>query len=409
MARMIIDSGGRLSLPHTVVKTLGQQTLELSSFSEQHLLLTTRREKSSLVMAGALGEIWIADLLSFFNMFRKTGVLEFSFSGGSKQLFFQQGEIIFAASTFPDEDLGERLCALGMLDRLLLQRLRAPGSSSVAFGKLLVDKGVVTPKDLWHATRHQAETIVYNLFTMEQGSYFFVAEELHDEHMLRLSMSTQNLIMEGLRRVDERALFMRRILSEEHVPVPSGKPAVGVPPAAGRMLRLLNTERCSVRELLRKAGGGEFEGLRLLHQLVEKGWVCMEEAPTVAVDGALGNILNIFNSALSVLYRRVSDKKPGFAQEVRAFLRDLPQPFSFVFRDVALRDDGSIDGGRILANLAGLEEGDKQRLLVESLTELIYMESSIVRQELSTAESGELLQRVQEVTRRVKSLMERKR
>ncbi len=408
MAKMIIDSGGRLGLPHPVVKELGQQTLDLCSHSSQHLLLTARSDASELVMAGVLGEIGITDLLSFFNMFRKTGVLSFSLTGGRKDFFFQQGEIVFATSNFPEEDLGEILCSLGKLDRNILQRLRSPGSVSTGIGKFLVEKGVVTPKDLWHATRHQVETIIYNLFTFERGSYSFVARSLAEEQVLRLSMSTQNLIMEGLRRVDERALFMRRIGSEDHIPVPSGKTVQGMPPAAERMMKLIGEDRLSVRELLRRSGSGEFDGLRLLYHLVEKGLVRMEDAPTVAMDGALGDMLNIFNSALVVMFRRVSAKKSGFGQEVRCFLRDLPQPFSFVFRDVALRDDGSIDGGRILANLAGLEEGDTQRLLAEALSELIYMECGIARRELAAAESGELIQRVQEVTRRVKSLIGRK-
>ncbi|MEJ2200223.1 MAG: hypothetical protein P8X63_04305 [Desulfuromonadaceae bacterium] len=74
-----------------------------------------------------------------------------------------------------------------------------------------------------------------------------------------------------------------------------------------------------------------------------------------------------------------------------------------------MRADGSVDGGRLLSNLAGLEEGDKQRLLAEALTELIYMECSIARRDLPAGESRELLQRVQDVTRRVKSLLEKKR
>jgi hypothetical protein len=328
--------------------------------------------------------------------------------GGSKDLFFQQGEIVSAASDFPEEDLGEILCALGKLDRNILQRLRSPGVSSAGTCKLLVEKGVVTPKDLWHATRHQAETIVFNLFSLEDGSFSFVARPLTDDQVLRLSMSTQNLIMEGLRRVDERSLFLRRIGSEDQIPVLTGKTVPGMPPAAERMMKLIGDNRFSVRELLRKSGGGEFEGLRLLFHLVEKGLVHMEEAPPVAVDGELGNILTVFNSALVALWRRVSAKKPGFGQEVRCFLRDLPQPFSFVFREVALRDDGSIDGSRILANLAGLEEGDKQRLLAEALSELVYMECGIARRELAAAESGELIRRVQEVTRRVKQLIGRK-
>ena len=43
-------------------------------------------------------------------------------------------------------------------------------------------------------------------------------------------------------------------------------------------------------------------------------------------------------------------------------------------RDVHSAGGRPIDGGRILANLAGLEEGDKKKLLADGLSELIYME-----------------------------------
>jgi hypothetical protein len=87
---------------------------------------------------------------------------------------------------------------------------------------------------------------------------------------------------------------------------------------------------------------------------------------TVPVAGELGEILTIFNGALTVLYRRIVETNPGFPQEIQLFLRDLPQPFSFVFSDVTLQADGALDGGRLLANLAGLEEGDMKRLLADS-------------------------------------------
>ncbi|MEJ2200224.1 MAG: DUF4388 domain-containing protein [Desulfuromonadaceae bacterium] len=321
MTRLIIDSGGRLSLPQPVVKTVGQKTLELSSYSEQHLLLTNRREASAVTMAGSLGDIAVADLLSFFNMFRKTGVLSFCFAGGKKELFFQRGEIVFATSSLPEDDLGELLCALGKLERSVLQRMRIPGTASVVLGKLLVEKGVVSAKDLWQAARHQVEVIVYHLFALTQGSYYFQVRELEDEQHVRLSMSTQNLIMEGLRRVDEWTLFMRRVGSEEHVPVPTGKSTDKVPPAAERLFQLLSGEqRYSVRDLLRKAGVGEFEGLRLLYQLLEKGLVRMEEAPVVVAEGELpvGSVSTGFRKTAGIQSggKRVS---AGFAAAV--FLR----------------------------------------------------------------------------------------
>ena len=408
MAKMIIDSGGRLSLPHPVVRELGQKTLELSSFSPRHLLLIHRRDEGELVMAGELGELAIADLLSFFNMFRKSGVLTFYFPAGVKELSFLQGEIIAASSSLPEEQLGEILCVLGKLDRSALHLARNLAGGVPPTGQLLVDKGLVGAKDLWQVVRYRAETIIYSLFALSGGSFFFVARTPEVDEQVRLSMSTQNLIMEGLRRFDERALFMRRIGSDRHLPVLTGKTLAGLPPVAERMLELIAQGRYPVRELLRKAGGGEFEGLRLLHQLLEKGLVAMEEAPAPPLEGELGDLLNIFNGALTAISRRVLGRHPGFLDEVRAFMRDVPQPFSFVFRDVGLCDDGSVDGGRILANLAGLEEGDKERLLAEALSELIYMACGVARRELPEVESGDLIQRVREVTQRVKSFIGRK-
>jgi hypothetical protein len=408
MSKLIIDGSGRLALPAAAAREIGSRPVELSSFSSRHLFFTACEEAESAVFAGLLGEIGAADLISFLNMFRKSGILCFVLAGGSKELFLQNGEIVFATSTFPEEDIGEVLRTLGKVDRETLQKARLFATGRTTVGKILVDRGVVASKDLWQATRHQVETIVYHLFTFSRGSFSFVAKALEKEEILRLSMSTQNLIMEGLRRVDERALYMRRIHSLDTVALPSSPPAEGKTPAEQRLLALVHAGARDVRELLRKSGMGEFDALRLLYQLVERGAVRLEERATVPVAGDLGEILAVFNGALTVLYRRISETNPGFPQEVRLFLRDLPQPFSFVFSDVTLQADGTVDGGRLLANLAGLEEEDKKRLLADSLNELLYMECLAARRELGAADSAELIQRVQEISRRVKTLIGRK-
>jgi hypothetical protein len=106
--------------------------------------------------------------------------------------------------------------------------------------------------------------------------------------------------------------------------------------------------------------------------------------------------------------RVVSARNPHFREEVGRFLQDLPQPFSYVFRKASLREDGSVDGGRILANLAGLEEGDKIRLLTDALSELVYMECIAARRELGAVDSAELIKRVQDVSQRVQTLIGRR-
>jgi hypothetical protein len=408
MSKLTIDGSGRIALPPAALRELGSHPLELVSSSCRHLLLSSGGEDEAVVLAGLLGEIGAADLISFLNMFRKSGILCVALAGGSKELYFQNGEVVFAASTFPEEDIGEVLFTLGKVDRETLLKSRQFATERTTVGKILVDQGVVASKDLWQATRYQVESIVYHLFTFPQGSFSFVAKALEKDDILRLSMSTQNLIMEGLRRVDERALYMRRIRSLDAVVLPANPPAEGKTPAEQRLLALVHAGARNVRQLLRKSGMGEFDALRLLYHLVERGAVRLEEMTTLPVAGELGEILAIFNGALTVLYRRITERNPGFPQEVRLFLRDLPQPFSFVFGDVRLQADGAVDGGRLLANLAGLEEEDMKRLLADSLNELLYMECLAARRELGTADSAELIQRVQEISRRVKTLIGRK-
>lgn len=398
---------GTLSVPMEAAKLIGDQPLRLSASSDRHLLLEVIGQ-GGLQMAGSLGEIAIVDLLSFFNMFRKSGALHCALEGGNKTLYFQKGEIVFATSSFPEEDIGEILYNLGKFDRDVLQGARQFSSGVMPLGKALVDQGVITSKDLWAATRSQVETIVYNLFAFQGGAFAFFDTRLEADQVLSLSMNTQNLIMEGLRRVDERAVYMQKVKSLDAIPIATGKVPNDLDSTSQKMLAIIQCGVGDARELLRRSGAGEFDSLRLLSHLVERGVVTMEEAPTVKVEGVLGEIITIFNGVLTAMCRVVSVRNPNFRDEVSNFLRDLPQPFSYVFRQATLKEDGSVDGGRILANLAGLEEGDKLKLLVESLTELVYMECVAARRDLGAADSAELIKRVQDVSQRVHVLTQEK-
>ena len=405
MSEIKIEKGGKLLLPPNVTQAIGAQPLRLSSFSGHHLLLESAANADKVLMAGLIGEVGIVDLLSFFNLFRKSGLLRFNLAGGSKSLYFQNGEIVYATSTFPQEEIGEILYGLGKFDREVLHGARQFANNEIPLGKILVDQGIITSQDLWAANKNQVETIAYNLFAFHEGSYVYIDVEPEQEKVISLSMTTQNLIMEGLRRVDERAVYMQKVKSLDAIPVVSGDIPNDLDSVSQRMVALIQSGVGNVNELLRRSGSGEFDALRLLSQLIERGVVNMEEAPTVAVEGVLGEVVNIFNGVLVAMHRVVSAKNPQFRVEISRFLRDLPQPFSYVFRQTALKEDGSIDGGRVLANLAGLEEGDKLRLLSESLSELVYMECIAARRDLGAADSAELIKRVQDVSQRVRTLI----
>lgn len=407
MEKFIIDEEGKITLTPSLRDLLGDAPLVNLSCSQRHVMFGREEQDDQIVMAGFLGDMVVPDLLSFFNMFRKTGILHFNLGPGAKALYFHKGEIVFATSTFAKEDLGEILFATGMVERDALQHAREISEGRTTLGKVLVESGAVSPKDLWLTVRTQVEGIVYNLFAEETGSYSFRAKELDSEQIIRLSMSTQNIIMEGLRRQDEGSLFMRKIISLELFPKGTDKVPADLSQDEKKLYTYARAGQISAQDLFRKSGMREFDGMRILYGLLEKRMLTMEEQAATEIGGDLGQVLTIYNSILKAIYSRVTKRFAGFSEEINHFLRDLPQPYSFVLRDVELKEDGTLDGHRVVQNLAGLEEGDKMKLLADALGELVYMESMAVRRELETSQAQTLIARVQEISSRVKALVGR--
>ena len=407
MKSLKVDTEGLLRLPRGIYEPLGDESLTAVSTSSGHLFLSRPEDRSPVLLAGILEAGAIPDLLSYFNMFRKTGILALQLEGGSKALYFQDGEIVFATSTFASEDLGEILFSLGKIERETLRGLRPLVDRQTTLGKLLVERGAVSPKDLWLAARSQVENIVYNLFSAPSGGFYFQLRAIDQEQILRLSMSTQNMIMEGLRRLDEKTLFMRKIISLDYYPVETGKEPLDLNQSEAKMMHTLQTEQVTAQELFRKTGLREFDGMRILFELIEKKFLRMEDGPNAEIEGELGHILTTYNNLFKVITARLIEGCPEFPQEVAQALRNLPQPYSFVMRDVELRDDGSLDGKDIVTNLDGLEEGDKKKLLADSLCEVAFMETMALRRELDAGQARPLIARVQEVTARVREMVGR--
>nr|WP_320048472.1 DUF4388 domain-containing protein [uncultured Desulfuromonas sp.] len=405
MYRATVDDSGRVNLPRRVLATLQGSELLIASSSPQHVLLAVEGERIPC-MSAVLGAVGIADVLSFFNMFRQTGILYLDIPDGNRQVFFQDGEIIFATSQRVEEDLGEVLCEIGKLERRQLSQVRTELGSGETLSKLLVKKNLVAARDLWLATRQQVETIVYNLFACEEGSCYFAAGELKRDDIVKLSMSTQNLIMEGLRRIDEKALYLRRLRSLDSMLEYTGRDPAELVAEEKKVVELTYSSPGQVGQLMAKSGLPEYDALRVLHQLVEKRFLKVNEPKSEPVGEAFSSLFGVFNGVLSLLYECVESKGSGLIEDANRFMREAPHPMNYVFRGIRLNSDGTLDGGLLIKNLTGLEEGDQKKLLVDSLNELVYAECMLVRQVLGTQGSADIIRRVQEIVARTRKLVE---
>jgi hypothetical protein len=150
---------------------------------------------------GSLAGSDFADLVHQLYEQRFTGTLALSHMGVGKHLIAQDGRLVFASSTSRDERLGELLLRRG---RLSFRQYVDAGKAVVPgkrLGAILVEQGVLTPKELVKAVVDHTQEIIYGAFQWTEGHYRVQVGAASAE-TITLRMSTPDIIMEGIRRID---------------------------------------------------------------------------------------------------------------------------------------------------------------------------------------------------------------
>jgi hypothetical protein len=73
---------------------------------------------------------------------------------------------------------------------------------------VLVERGFLSPRELWNGVKVQVEEIVRSLFAHGAGTVCFWEGEVRPDNVVRLSLPTRRLIADGLRRRDELLKFL---------------------------------------------------------------------------------------------------------------------------------------------------------------------------------------------------------
>jgi hypothetical protein len=160
--------------------------------------------------AGILTTFDLADLIQQLHERRWTGRLALTRRGSERRLAVQEGRLVFASSTDPDDRLGELLLRRG---RLSLRQYREASALVVPgrrLGTLLVERGVLAPKELVRAVIEHAQEIIYAAFQWTEGHYS-LTEGPPTAEDITLNLSTPDLILEGLRRVESWSRIERAV------------------------------------------------------------------------------------------------------------------------------------------------------------------------------------------------------
>jgi CheY-like chemotaxis protein len=263
-----------------------------------HQLLTAQPQPTTeptpapdAALAGDLGIISIADVLTLLQDQAQTGTISLSHADARLEVFLRNGRIDFAtARGVPEEFLLGRFLVesgqmtAGALSGILELRALYPEGKGL-LGADLIQRKLITPEGLRKAMSLQTQALVFEGLRWGSGRFRFNAAAelppLAREAALALPIDAQ--IMEGLRRVDEWRLIEREIGDFEMVFVRNEEKLAAF--GRGKLLRdevavleFVNGKN-SVRDIIALAKMGSFDVTKMLYRLLRNKLIRRRVSP----------------------------------------------------------------------------------------------------------------------------------
>ncbi len=351
---------------------------------------------NGLVARGLLEEQGLPAVLRPLLREKKTGPLRLSRGKAVKTLYLSDGRLIFATSTDPDDRLGEMLLRDGKISYRALEDSVRAIKAGKRQGTLFVESGAIRSKDLVEGVTRQVQEIIYSVFLWEDGSFVFEEGDLPSREVIVLRMSTGNLILEGVRRIERWTRIRRGVggLSQQYRLAADSASTMGALSLQKDEMDLIATldGTMSLEEICAATRQADFRACRAVWGLWAAG--VLDRVPE-DVDPArrdktephaermrgatVGREIEGFNELHRFVFELVSyelrEKAPDFFE--RAFSRALGEEPS-LFEAVSVDAAGELDSFALRRNIL---HGEIARYLA-GLDRLLAIESELAREVL---------------------------
>ena len=240
-----------------------------------------------MAINGPLRELGIHDVFQLLDLSRKTGTLRVSSELRDDEgvVVFDGGRVVHASIRSNSIATELALLQAGRITELDLARARARhsnGHASTDIVDLLVDNGAITRKELERQLRLQIESVVFELMSWREGFFSFeerLREELPGDS--RITVSTESLLMEGARRIDEWSRIADVVpnltVVPELVPVDADRDGTTLDllPHEWQALTMIDGDR-DLRAIAASLGRDEFEIAKIAYGLATTGVIVLQ-------------------------------------------------------------------------------------------------------------------------------------
>ena len=238
------------------------------------------------ILEGSLSRFEVPDLLTFLSMGRRTGVLVLERPNQETKVFLRDGRPVYATSTSDELRLGNLLVRLGKLNAEAVHDalVRKEASGGYRLGQLLLADRLLSEDELASLLKVQVSEVIFQTLDWRGGGFSFFDRVSPPAAAVTLEMDLQNLIMEGVRRIDARnrlgevfsdlSMVVESVVNPERV-----KQSVTLTREEWQVYFLIDGRR-SLGEICRLVGNSdELATLQILYHLVSARFVAVSPAP----------------------------------------------------------------------------------------------------------------------------------
>lgn len=149
---------------------------------------------------GRLVDRDVTEIVQDLSRLKWTGLLQLERAGNHIGVTVEEGKLVFASSSNPDHRLGPVLLREGAIT--LRQMVDAGNTMGPGkrFGTVLVEAGVLGPKELVKAVVDQTRAIILHAFEWGDGD-FQLDEGAASSESITLNISTPQLVLDGISQI----------------------------------------------------------------------------------------------------------------------------------------------------------------------------------------------------------------
>jgi len=159
-----------------------------------------------LDLQGNIEKFTLPEILQLIAASRKSGTLGIQRDDAIVMIYFDAGDITYGYGPRQTFHLGQLLKERGKLSAEQLEEavaVQAKTENTKRLGEILINREFIDRADLEAVVKKQVEELLYSLLSWQSGSFKFYENQYPTDEEITVRLSVENVILEGLRRLDE--------------------------------------------------------------------------------------------------------------------------------------------------------------------------------------------------------------